>query len=396
MKKTHKKIRYGGVQFGKEEKRAINAVLKRNWWGLDKEARLFEQELAAYLGTKYCILANSGSSAALLSMASLEFPPGSEIIISATTFPTVFNTIIQNNLVPVIVDSDTKTYNISPDAIRDAITSKTKAVWAVHILGNPCDMPQIVKIARQYNLKVLEDNCDGTGSTNRGKKVGSFGDLSITSFHAAHIISMGEGGGIFTNDKTLVERIRMYRDWGNRSWASSASKIHKKDYAGLPADYNIRYIYEKIGYNLKPLELQAAMGRVQLRKIDMFKKIRQEYFKKLYDGLGKYKKYLQLPASLPGADVCWLAFPLTVQSGVKRKKIVSFLESNHIETRSLLAGNIIKHPAYKNITYRISGTLTNADQIMRDSFFIGLHPGTSKKEISYVLTVFDDFFKNFS
>lgn len=393
MKRPRKKIQYGGVQFGKAEKRAINAVLKRNWWGLDKEARLFEQELADYTGTKYCTLTNSGSSAALIAMASLELPPGSEVIISATTFPTVFNAILHNNLVPVVVDPDLTTYNIDPDTIKNAISPKTKAVWAVHVMGNACDMPKIVKIAKKNGLTVLQDNCEGFGSRINERKVESHGDISITSFHAAHIVAMGEGGGLFINDTALAKSSKMYRDWGNGSWADKDKAQKKRYFPSIPKDYTPSYIYEKIGYNLKPLELQAAMGRVQLKKIDMFKKIRQENFTMLHDGLKKYEPLLKLPNSIPGADICWFAFPLTVSNGVKREAITSFLESNNIETRSMLAGNITKQPAYKKSRYRISGTLKNADRILRDSFFIGLHPGISKREIVYILSIFDSFFK---
>src|SRR3989344_3394227 len=395
MKRPQKKIQYGGVQFGREEKRAINAVLKRNWWGLAEETRYFERELANYVGTKYCTLTNSGSSAALITMASLELPPGSEVIISATTFPTVFNAIIHNNLVPVVVDPDLATYNIDPDKIEKAIGPKTKAVWAVHVMGNVCQMPKIVKIASKHGLKVLEDNCEGFGSELNGRKIESYGDFSITSFHAAHIIAMGEGGGLFTKNAVLAKRAKMYRDWGNGSWANKGKGQKKKYFPSIPNDYTPSYIYEKIGYNLKPLELQAAMGRVQLRKIDIFKKIRQKNFAMLYEGLKKYETLLKFPISIPGADICWFAFPMTVNEGVKRETLTKFLESNNIETRSMLAGNITKHPAYKKSHYRISGTLKNADRIMHDSFFIGLHPGITKKDISYVLTAFSNFFMQY-
>lgn len=395
MKRIQKKIRYGGVEFGKEEKRAIDKVLKRNWWGLDKEAKLFEQEAAAYIGTKHCIITNSGSSAALLAMTSLELPKGSEVIIPATTFPTVFNTIIHNNLTPVVIDSNVGTYNLDLDSLRKAISKKTKAIWVVHVLGNPCDMKAIMNIARPRRIHVLEDNCDGFGSTIGSRKAGSFGDISITSFHAAHIVSMGEGGGVFTNNNKLAQRLKMYRDWGNRAW-SSQNNGKKRKYPNLPEDYNIRYIYEKIGYNLKPLELQAAMGRVQLRKAELFKKIRQRNFQILFEGLKHFQKYLMLPKSLKNADLCWLALPLTVQGGLKRKEIVSFLESWNIETRSLLAGNIIRHPAYKDTVYKVVGSLSQSDRIMHDSFFIGLYPGLSRKDLSYILDCFDIFFTKFT
>src|SRR3990167_2534459 len=216
-------IRYGGAVCGKDERnaiiRSVDLSIKTRNWQADKEAKKLENEAANYLGVRHCVLTNSGSSACLLAISALELPRGSEIIIGAVTFPTVFNAIIQCGHIPVVVDCKIGTYGFSIEDVEKAITPKTRAIIAIHPLGNPVDMPALMKLVKKYKQKiyVLEDNCDGWGSTISGKKVGSFGDVSITSFHAAHIVSMGVGGGIFTNVASVAKKIRMYRDWGRQA-----------------------------------------------------------------------------------------------------------------------------------------------------------------------------------
>src|SRR3990167_4989681 len=241
-----------------------------------------------YLNVKYSILTNSGSSAGLLALSSLELPKGSEVIISAVTFPTIFNIIIQCGLVPVVVDAKVGTYGFDIKDVEKAITKKTKAIIAIHPLGNPVDMPTLMKLVKKYEHKiyVLEDCCDSWGTTIGGRHTGSFGDISITSFHAAHIVSMGVGGGVFTSNKELAKRARMYRDWGRQA---DINKSENKKWKTLPEDYNPRFIYEKIGYNFQILELQAAMGRVQLRKTKQIKEARKRNFDYLVKHLSKFE-----------------------------------------------------------------------------------------------------------
>ena len=371
--------------------KSIKSSIRSGNWQAGEEARLMESEAANSLGVKHGILTTSGSCAGLLALSALELPKGSEVIISAVTFPTIFNIIIQCNLVPVVVDAKVGTYNFDVDEVEQAIKEskgKVKAVIAVHAVGNPCDMPRLIKVAKKYNVKVIEDNCDGWGSTINGKKVGSFADVSITSFHAAHIVSMGVGGGIFTNNKEIAQKVRMYRDWGRQ-----ANTTKKNSYKTLPKDYNPRFIYEKIGYNFQVLELQAAMGRVQLKKAKRIKEWRKRNFDYLYKHLSKHVQ-LELPVSVHGADVCWFAFPITYTGD--RGALVSHLEKNGIETRSLFAGNITKHPAYQDSVYRISGELKGSDYILEHSFWIGVHPRMDKFDREYVVKVFNDYFDDSS
>ncbi len=394
-------LRYGGALCDNREYRAImksvkNSIKTGNWQaGL--EAKKLEAEASKFLGVKYGILITSGSCAGLLALQSLELEKGSEVIISAVTFPTIFNIILQCGLVPVVVDAKIGTYNFDIDAVKRAITPKTKAIIAVHAVGNPCDMVKLMQLAKKHKIYVIEDNCDGWGSTIGKKKVGSFGHISITSFHAAHIVSMGVGGGVFTNNKEIAEKVRVYRDWGRQ-----ADATRKNTYEELPKDYNPRFIYEKIGYNFQILELQATMGRVQLRKIEQIKKARQRNFNYLVRHLElihyrdqdfEYAPAFWMPDIVENADICWFALPITYV-GNNRGELTAYLEKHGIETRSMFSGNITKHPAYKNSKYRISGTLDEANYILEHSFWITVHPRLIKSDLDYIIKVFNDFFKN--
>lgn len=385
--KNNYRIAYGGALISNEEKKAIMKVVDSNYWPLATEGKLMEEEAAKQLGIKYGILANSGSSAGLLALSALELPKGSEVIIPAVTFPTIFNIILQCGLVPVVVDAKVGTYNLDPDELEAAITKKTKAIICVHALGNPVDMPKVMKIARKHGIKVIEDNCDGWGGTLKGKKLGTFGDISFTSFHAAHIVAMGQGGGVFTNNKELARNVRMYRDWGRQS--DIERKTNGTKWKNLPEDYDSRFIYEKIGYNLSPLELQAAMGRVQLKKAAKIKSLRKKNFAYLYKHLAKYNDLI-LPVWSDDADPCWFSFPLSTLGD--RGPLVAHLEKNGIETRSMFAGNIIKHPAYANTNYRVSGKLSDANWILKHSFWISCHPRMTQEDREYIISVFDKYY----
>lgn len=388
-----KLIKYGGCVSGMDEERAIIESIQKSRktrnWQLAEEGKLFEKELSEYLGVKHAILTTSGSCAGLLALSALELPKGSEVIISAVTFPTIYNIIIQCGLTPVVVDAKVGTYNFDVDEVEKAITSKTKAIIAIHALGNPVDMPKLMKIAKKHKVYVIEDNCDGWGSTIKGKKIGSFGDVSITSFHAAHIVSMGVGGGVFTQSKEIARKVRMYRDWGRQADINKSENLKWKT---LPKDYNPRFIYEKIGYNFQPLELQAAMGRVQLRKTDEVKKARKKHFDYLYQGLSRFEDLVLPSPTVKNADICWFSFPLTTVGD--RGGLLRHLEKAGIETRPMFAGNILRHPCYKGTKYRIGSDLTESDYIMRQSFWISCHPSLTKKDMDYMIKTFENFYKN--
>lgn len=380
------RISYGGMMSGKAERKAVLKAFDKNFWPLGEEGKKMESEAAKYLGVKYGILANSGSSAGLLALSALELPAGTEVIIPATTFPTIFNIILQCGLVPVVVDSKVGTYNLDIKGIADAITEKTGAIICVHAVGNPCDMEAIMELVKDTEIYVLEDNCDGWGGNIGEKKVGSFGHISFTSFHAAHIVSMGQGGGVFTNDEKLARNARMYRDWGRQ--ADLNGRTNSK-WPTLPPDYDNRFIYEKIGYNLSPLDLQAAMGRIQLKKTEKIKRLRKKNFEYLYKHLGKHEQLI-MPTWVEGADPSWFSFPLSVKGG--RGELVEYLEKKGIETRSMFSGDITQHPAYKNSKYRVSGLLIEANFILRNSFWISCHPRLTKSDLEYIVKTFDAYF----
>lgn len=387
-------FRYGGSVCDQKEYRAVEKSLRNSIksgnWQAGEEAKLMEQEAAKFLGVKHGILTSSGSCAGLLALQALELPKGSEVIICAVTFPTIFNIILQCGLVPVVVDANTRTFGFEIEEIGKAITPKTRAIIAIHPLGNPVDMPALMKLTKKYEKQkicVIEDNCDGWGTSIRNRKAGSFGEISITSFHAAHIVSMGIGGGVFTSNSELAKRIRMYRDWGRQADINvSENKKHKT----LPKDYNPRFIYEKIGYNFQILEFQAVMGRVQLKKADAIKKARKKNFDYLVKHLSKHKELI-MPETIKGADVCWFSLPLSVTGD--RSKLLHHLEKHGIETRPLFAGNVTRHPAYKNSFYR-KLSLNNSNWITRHSFWIGVHPRYTKKDLDYVINVFKKYFSS--
>lgn len=386
-----KQIKYGGAVTGLGElwailKSAVKSTFTRNWQEAE-EGKKFSEEAASYLGVKHCILTNSGSSAGLLALSALELPKGAEVIISAVTFPTILNIILQCGLVPVVVDAKIGTYGFSIEDVEKAITQKTGAIIAIHPLGNPVDMPALMMVAKKHKVKVIEDNCDGWGTTINGKCAGSFGDISITSFHAAHIVSMGVGGGIFTNDDELAKKVRMYRDWGRQA---DINKSENTKHEGLPGDYNPRFIYEKIGYNFQILELQAAMGRVQLRKTAQIKKTRKKNYEYLTKHLSRFSD-LVLPSPLPGSDVCWFSYPITTVGD--RGTLLKHLESRGIETRPLFSGNITKHPAYAKSKWRRSGSLKSANYITEHSFWVSCHPALTKSDLEYLVNAFDDYYQ---
>lgn len=381
-------LRYGGSTCDNREYAAVvksvAQSIKTGNWQAGEQARLLEKEAAKFLGTKYGILTTSGSCAGMLALSSLELPKESEVIIPAVTFPTIFNIILQCGLVPVVVDSKLATYNLDPDELEEAITPKTKAIIVVHALGNPVDMPKVMKIAKKHKLYVIEDNCDGFGTLLNNKLVGSFADISFTSFHAAHIVSMGVGGVVFTSNKELAKKARMYRDWGRQADINKSKNTKHED---LPADYNPRFIYEKVGYNFQILELQAAMGRVQLKKANKIKQLRKKNFNYLYKKLSKFED-LVLPTWNKNADVCWFSMPLSVKDN--RGSLLKHLEKHGIETRPMFAGNILKHPAYKGM--KVKSFAYDADFILHQSFWITVHPRLSKGDLDYIVSVFDSYY----
>ena len=401
-------IQYAGRVYDEKEMISLVDSALDFWLTAGRFAKQFEGEFAKFLGVKHCILTNSGSSANLLAISALTSPklgerrlkPGDEVITTACAFPTTVNPIIQNNLIPVFIDVDVGTYNIRTDKIEGAISKKTKAIFLAHTLGNPFNLDKIQDICEKYNLWLIEDNCDALGTKYDERYTGTFGHIATFSFYPAHHITMGEGGALVTNDNKLKGIIKSFKDWGRDCWCepghdNTCGKRFSWQLGSLPFGYDHKYIYSHIGYNLKITDMQAAVGFEQLKKLPLFIKARKNNFKFLYDILKKYEKYFILPEVEPKADPSWFGFLLTVRrdAGFTRDEIVKYLENNKIASRMIFAGNIIRHPSFKDINYRVYENLDNTDFIMNNTFWIGVYPGLSSEMIDYIINKIEKFIK---
>jgi CDP-6-deoxy-D-xylo-4-hexulose-3-dehydrase len=409
QKGRKKQIDYAGRVYDEKEMISLVDSALDFWLTCGRYAHRFEKGMADFLGVKHCLLVNSGSSANLLAVAALTSPklgrrrlvPGDEVITTACCFPTTLAPVLQNNLVPVFVDVDLATFNINAQAIERAISKKTKAIFLTHMFGNPAQLWAIAKIAKKYNLWLIEDNCDALGAKYRGRYTGTFGDLATLSFYPAHHITMGEGGAVLTSDTLLKKIVVSLRDWGRDCWCEPGSDNSCKKRFGwklgaLPYGYDHKYIYSHIGYNLKVTDMQAAIGVEQLKKLTYFVKKRRDNFNTLYNGLKQYRDALILPEWESHACPSWFCFPMTVSLKARftRQDLINFLERADIQTRLIFAGNILRQPAFQDIKCRIPGGLKNTDMIMNNSFFIGVYPKLGKKEMGYILRQLKLFLKN--
>lgn len=403
-----------GKVFDKEEiDNAIQAA-KDCWWTEGRFAKQFKKDFKKYLGVNYVSLVNSGSSANLLAAASLtsevfgerRLKPGDEFITTPVAFPTTVNPGIQYGLTPVFIDVLPDTLNIDASKIEKAITKKTKLIMIAHTLGKPFDLDEIMKLVHKYNLWLIEDCCDALGSRYNGRLVGTFGHIATFSFYPAHIITMGEGGAVITNNPLIHRSVRQFRDWGRDCWCDTGRDNTCRKRFGwklgeLPFGYDHKYIYSQIGYNLKLTDFQAAIGVAQLKKLPGFIKKRKENYKKLYEFFSQYKKYFILLKENPKEDPCYFGFPVIVRTNAPftRNKFTEYLETHQIGTRNVFSGNLLRHPAYISIKnkFRIIGRLENADMIMNNALWLGVFPGISDEMIDYVkkqLKKFLEIYKN--
>jgi CDP-6-deoxy-D-xylo-4-hexulose-3-dehydrase len=376
------------------------------WLTSGRYNREFEKRLGEFLGIKFVITTNSGSSANLLALSSLtaeelgerSLKPGDEVITVAAGFPTTVNPILQNNLIPVFIDVQIPTYVIDENLIEENITEKTKAIMIAHTLGNAFNLKKITHIARKYNLWLIEDCCDALGTTFDEKFVGTFGDLSTLSFYPAHQITMGEGGAVLTNNPHLKRIVESFRDWGRDCYcqtgeSNTCGKRFGWKLGDLPFGYDHKYTYSHVGYNLKITDMQAAVGLAQLERLPEFIRIRKENFEFLYDNLSPFEKYLILPSSSEDCKPSWFGFPITVKDSAtfSKESLVNYLSSKLVDTRSIFAGNLIKQPYFKNKIFKACKSLSNTDKIMKQSFWIGVFPGLSKEMLEYVIKQFETF-----
>ena len=402
------RVNYAGRVFGPEELVNLIDSSLDFWLTLGPYGEVFEKKMKTFMGCRDFVTVNSGSTANLTSVMSLmsqqlDHPlrAGDEVITPAVTFPTTLAPLVHSGLIPVFVDCEVGTYNVNPRLLEGAISNKTRAMFLPHTLGNACDMDVVCDLAERHKLYLIEDCCDALGGTFRGKNLGTFGDLSTVSFFPAHHMTMGEGGGVFVNHARYSRIVRSIRDWGRDCWcapgeSNTCGKRFGWQLGELPRGYDHKYTYSNIGYNFKPLDLQAAIGVAQVDRLPQFIELRKKNFDRLYQALMPYQEYIVLPTRDPRADPAWFGFPLTVQNGITRNELVQWLENANIDTRQIFGGNILKQPGFRNIPHRIFGTLKETDRIMENSFFIGVYPGLTEEMIDFVIEQFSRFFQKVS
>ncbi len=398
------RVAYAGRVFDEAEILKLVDSSLDFWLTYGRYSEQFEEKLASFLGAKHCLLVNSGSSANLLAFMALtsdklgkrKINPGDEVITLAAGFPTTVAPIVQYGAIPVFVDVEQKTANIDVSKLDAALSSKTKAIMIAHTLGNPFNVKAVKQFCEDNNLWLVEDNCDALGSVYDGKLTGTFGDVGTSSFYPPHHMTMGEGGAVYTNDAQLGRILLSMRDWGRDCHCPSGvdntcGRRFDRQFGELPHGYDHKYVYSHFGYNLKVTDMQAAIGCAQLDKLPNFIKARRTNWQQLKDNLRELSEVFVLPEATDNSEPSWFGFLVTIKedSGLKRDQIVNFLESKNIQTRTLFAGNLLKHPCFDQMKktgqgYRVVGELKNTDLIMSNAFWVGVYPGMTKSMIKFM------------
>lgn len=409
------RINYSGRVYDAEEMVNLVDAALEFWLTSGHYVAEFEKGLSDFLGVKHCSLVNSGSSANLCAFMALtshklgdrRIKKGDEVIAVAAAFPTTVTPIVQYGAVPVFLDVTIPGYNIDVTQLEEAYTSKTKAVFIAHTLGNPFDLQTVKDFCDKYGLWLIEDNCDALGSrylyNGEWRMTGTIGDISTYSFYPPHHITLGEGGAVCTNNTQLYRLVNSFRDWGRDCWCASGvddtcKHRYAQQFGELPKGYDHKYVYSHFGYNLKATDMQASIGCAQLKKLPEFIKRRKENWSYLKEKLSIFSNSLILPENTDNSDPSWFGFLITVREKAEfsRDEIVQYLESKNIQTRLLFSGNYIKHPCFDemreaNVGYRVVGTLENTDFIMNNSFWIGVYPGMTRKKLDYMVSMISDF-----
>jgi CDP-6-deoxy-D-xylo-4-hexulose-3-dehydrase len=364
----------------------LQKAVDAKWLTAGPYTHKFEQALQTRFGRRHALFVNSGSSANLVAMSALELPKGSEVITSACAFPTTVNPIVQCGLVPVFVDCEPGTWNIDTSKLDAAYSDKVKAVVVAHTLGNPVNLEKIALFCLHHDLYLIADGCDAAGAMYGGKQALSWGCISTLSFYPAHQITTGEGGAVLTDDPKLAKIARSYRDWGRDCWCEGGhDNTCGKRFAG---EYDHRYTYSHIGYNLKPLDLQAAIGLSQLGKLDEFVHQRLwnwEYLLERMDDLP-----IVLPKETPNSNPSWFGFAFGTED---RNELARYLDSHGVGNRPLFAGNITRQPAYKDVAYRVVGDLHNSDYAFENVIWVGCWPGLTREQLDYTVEAIRGYFR---
>jgi CDP-4-dehydro-6-deoxyglucose reductase, E1 len=399
MKKNSSKIPYGKNVYDNREIRAVIKTLK-NSTQMGKAVNSFESKVAKTFSKKYGLMVNSGSSALILAIQVMNFKKGSEIITPCLNFGTAVSSIILNNLNPVLVDCKINTLQIDPDKIEEKISKKTKAILVPNLIGNVPDWNRLRKIAKNHNLKIIEDSADTLGATINNRPTGIYSDISITSFYGSHTISCAGNGGMFlTNEKNFFTRAKVLRSWGRMSTLIKDSEnINKRLGIKLRGfDYDRKFVFSEAGYNFEPSEVGASFGLIQLKKFNNFNRLRNRNFKLHWNFFNSLNNNFIVPKIEKNVKTNFLAYPIILRSDVKftRKEFQIFLENNKIQTRPIFSGNILRHPAFSNIINSKNklNAFKNSDYIMKYGLLIGCHQGLSTKDISYIHSTVKKFKK---
>ena len=392
MKMQNKNIRvpYGLSVHGNDEIKAVNKVL-RTTTQMGKNVFEFEKKIAKLFNKKYGLMVNSGSSALMLAMESLNLPEGSEIITPALTFSTTVAYIVRNKLIPVFVDVKEGTYCIDEDKIKSLITKKTRAIVAPHLMGNIVNWQKLSPLLKKNKILILEDSADTLGATYKKKSTGHYADISITSFYGSHIINCaGNGGMVCFNDKKLYTKAKLLRSWGRSSslFDEKSEKIENRFNIKLDGiQYDKKFVFESIGHNLEPSEMGAAFGLVQLKKLPFNLNQREKNFNIHCKFLKRYEEYFILPKQLPGSKSGWLAYPITIRKDAPftRTEMQIFLEKKNIQTRVVFTGNILRQPGFKNIKMKKDKKgYPEADKVMKNGILLACHHGLTNQMMQHI------------
>lgn len=407
-------VNYAGPYFDETEIVAAVSTLLDGWLVMGSKSVEFEKKFPKYFDKNFGILTNSGSSSNLLMMASLtskrgyNLPKGTKVLMPIAGFPTTLNPTLQVGFEPVFVDIELDTLNLDLDQVEKTLEENPdiRVITFAHVLGNPPNMDRLMALIKKHNLILLEDCCDALGSTYDGNALGSYGEMASCSFYPAHHMTMGEGGFVSCNTYEQEVLLRSFREWGrgcycvgpeaNKLKCGSCGKRFNEWIPTMPGEiFDHKYVYDEIGYNLKPIELQGAMGLEQLKKLDDIHALRKRNYKLLFDIYSKYEEFFHLPRAQAKSDPSWFAFPLTIRKDApfKRSDIVDYLEENLIQTRPYFAGNIMLQPAYSHIMdpQKAKDNFPVATFTMTNTYFHGTSPVITPEQIAYIGEKVDGF-----